>query len=396
MNMKNKFFRDIVLVSMANFIWPLGYSMYINFFPIHIRQLGGSNFVVSLIISIPLFAGILCILGGILADYADRKKIMLFGWAVTIPAPVIWMFADRWEWLLAGTVIYSLEAVCMPALTIYVFDHEHPGNKMTAFYVISVSGMAASIIGPALGGWVLNVYGITPLYLLVFVFYTIATLCILPISGQKRGSTRSFRQYLKWKHIFGGYALKKTAIVILFLSLFSLITNISTPYLPLYLKESKQIFIDEIGFAFSILSIGSVLFIWLFGKTAGKLPFHTSIVAGVVVFLLSILTVIYLNNVYFIYSSLLLRGMGAALATFLTGMIAEHLTGENKGFILSVFITIRNIFIGLAAYPGAFLYQIHFDLLFYTEGILIVLWAAASFHCFFRNYWRNPSFKNQS
>ncbi len=75
MDKKYRFYKDAFLIALANFIWPLGYSSYINFFPIHIRQLGGNDFVVSLIISIPLFAGILCIIGGILADYMDRKKL---------------------------------------------------------------------------------------------------------------------------------------------------------------------------------------------------------------------------------------------------------------------------------------------------------------------------------
>lgn len=377
-------------MALANFIWPLGYNMYINFFPIHIRQSGGDDFIVSLIISIPLFAGVLCIVGGILADYVDRKKTMLFGWAVTIPAPLIWAFADGWEWLLIGTIIFSLTQISMPAFTIYIFDHQSPGNKMLAFSIIAIGNASGSILGPFVGGTILDGYGTKPLYLLIFLLYTVSTFCFIPVARQAQKSRRPIVQYLKWNSIFGAYSIRKLTLVFLFLAALSFVQNISGPYLPLFLNEFKLISVDRIGFAFTVLAAGSLLFTWIYGKTAGKVPIHAGILTGLLLFLLGLAITIYANDPFWLTCAFFLRGITLALATYVLGSVAFHLAGENKGLILSLFIAVRGIFIGAAAFPGAFLYRIDPHLLFYAEAILIVIWVLLSFHYFFRNYWLKP------
>src|SRR5262245_53859323 len=118
MIIKNRLIWDVFCMAAAGFIWASGYSLYVNFFPLYIKELGGNEYHVSLITSIPLFMGVLGILGGILCDYIDRKKIILFGWAITIPGPLIWFFADNWQWLAVGQVVLSLSFLIGPAVTL--------------------------------------------------------------------------------------------------------------------------------------------------------------------------------------------------------------------------------------------------------------------------------------
>lgn len=388
--MKNnrRFYKDIFFFALANFLWPLGQSMYINFFPIHIRQLGGSELVVGLAVSIPFFAGVLCLIGGMMADFTDRKHIIFFGWAVTIPAPFIWAFADRWEWLLVGTVVYSFTMVCAPAITLYIFDYDTPGNKMQAFSLYSISGMLGAIIGPFIGGTILESYGSRPLYLLIFLFYIASTLCVLPMSGQPKRTNRSIRQYLNWSNLAAAGPLKQLIVILLFLSTISFIQNISGPYMPLFLNEVKQMPVDRIGLVFTVLSLGAALFTWLFGKLDDKLGMRNNLLIGIVLFLLSITMTAYTSNIYWLLVAFFLRGIVGATAAYALGGVANRLTGDNKGLLLSLFITLRNIFIGLAAYPGAFLYPIHPHLFFYVEGMLLAVWALFSFHAYFRDFWK--------
>lgn len=388
MTNNRRFYKDIFFFALANFLWPLGCSMYINFFPIHIRQLGGSELVVGLTVSIPFFAGILCLLGGMLADFTDRKKIIFFGWAITIPAPLIWAFADRWEWLLVGTVVYSFTMVCAPAITLYIFDYETIADKMQAFSLYSISGMLGSILGPSIGGIILESYGTQVLYLLIFLFYTAATLCVLPMSQQPKRTGRNIRQYLKWDNLAAASSVKRLTVILLFLALISFIQHISGPYMPLFLNEVKQLPVDRIGLAFTVLSLGAALFTWLFGKFDGTLGMHKNLLIAIVLFLLSIAITAYAGNIYWLLLAFFLRGVVGATLAYTLGSVASRLTGENKGLLLSLFIALRNILIGVAAYPGAFLYPIHPYLFFYVEGILLAVWAALSFHTYFRGFWK--------
>lgn len=388
MDNRRRFHRDIALFALANFLWPFGQSMYINFFPIHIRQLGGSELVVGLAVSIPFFAGVLCLIGGIMADFTDRKKILLFGWAVTIPAPLIWAFADRWEWMLVGAFVYSLTMVCASAITLYIFDYETTGNKMQAYTYFSLSAMMGAILGPFIGGAILGAYDSKLLYLLIFVCYSLATLCVLPLSGQPRPKHRNFRHYLKWGNIASSGALKKTALILLFLSTLSLFMNISGPYMPLFLDEVKAMPVDRIGLVFTVLSLGAALFIWLFGKLDARLGMRTNLLLGIGIFLLSITITACTSNFYFLLFAFFLRGIVTGIAVYVVGGIAERLTGDSKGLLLSMYVAVRSILIGVAAYPGAFLYPIHPHLLFYTEAILLALWALVVCLAYFGGFWK--------
>lgn len=386
MSDNRRFYKDMLFFSLTNFFWPLGKSMYIYFFPIHIRQLGGSEWVVGLAISIPLVAGILCLAGGVLADYMDRKNIVLFGWGVTIPAPLIWAFADRWEWLLVGTVIYSFTMVCVPAITLYIFDHESPGNKMQAYSLYSISSMLGSIVGPSVGGIILEEYGSKSLFLLIFLLYALATACILPMSGQRRRAPLPVSQSIRsWRTVLA-LAIKPLVTVIAFLAVISFIQNLSDPYLSLFLNEAKAVPLARIGMAFTALSAGSALFMWLYGKFDGKVNMHHNLLAGIVVFLTSLALTVYANHIVVLMLAFFLRGVVGALAVYILGSIANRLSGGNKGLTLSLFVALRNILIGAAAYPGALLYPIHPYLLFYAEGALIAVWAMLSFHPVFRSF----------
>lgn len=382
------FRKDILFLSLANFLWPLGYSTYIHFFSLHIRQLGGSEFAVGLAGSIPFFAGILCLVGGVLADFADRKKIILFGWAVTIPAPLIWAFSDRWEWLIVGTVIYSLTAICSPAIPLYIFDHEASGNKMQAYSVYAISSMAGAVIGPFIGGILLDGYGSRQIYLLVFLCYTAATLCVLPLSKQPRRTKRSVRQILNRSGLAAAGPPKRLFVILVFFSALSFFLNISGPYMPLFLNEVKQIPVDRIGLIFTALSIGAALFTWLLGKLDGKLGMHANLLIGISFFLLSLAMTAYTHNIYGLLFAFFLRGIVGAITAYSLGGISGRLTGDSKGLYLSLFIALRNILIGMAAYPGAFLYPIHPHLFFYAEGALLAIWSLLSFSRFFGGFWK--------
>jgi uncharacterized membrane protein YccC len=52
------------------------------------------------------------------------------------------------------------------------------------------------------------------------------------------------------------------------------------------------------------------------------------------------------------------------------------LKAGNKGLVLSIFVSLRNTLIGIAAYPGAFLYNIHPVAPFITEGLLLFVWIS--------------------
>ncbi len=385
-----QFRTDMILLVLSNTLWPLGYSAYIGFFPLYIEQLGGSKLTISIISSIPFFMGLLAVVGGYLADRMDRKLILLFGWAITIPAPLIWFFADNWYLLLAGQVIYALTAVCIPAFTLYVFEYDIPGNKMIPYSIANVGGIAGSILAPSLGAKIIALYDIKILFLTVFFIYFLSTLCVLFVSGQKPQKTekpdKGFNIVNTVKEIRGN----KTLSVMIYLSLLLFCMNISEPYISLYLSDYLTMPVNMIGRTFTFIFLGASLLTYIYGKFSAKTNPHHVVLTGVVIFLLSLVTVTCFSSIYAIYAGFFCRGINRALLFFVQGVLVTKLNTKNKGLVLSLFVSMRNIAVGLAAYPGAFLYNITPVAPFIAEGLLMVLWVLISFSHQFAGFKDKP------
>ncbi len=385
------FRKDIILLFIAELLWPLGLALYTGFFPLHIRELGGSDIIVGIIMSIPNILGILAILGGILCDITDRKYVIIFGWAITIPAPLIWAFANRWEWMLVGQIIYSLTWVCSPAITLYILDYKTAGNKMAGYTLVYLAGPLGSTIAPAIGGKIISSYGRQTLYLIVFALYSISTLCTLMLTKQPVEKNKDLRNSFSLKLDMNSSSVKKLASAVVFFTVLTAFQNIGESYLSLFMSEFRKASIDWIGFYYTALFIGASLFTALLGKSNERLNPHVSLTTGNILFVMSILFLVFpTNSVFVLILAFFLRGMNRSILVFNQAIFAQNTNNSNnKGFILSLFIAFRSIIIGLAVYPGAFLYRANPKYPFYAEAILVIIWILFSYSGRFKNYLRN-------
>ncbi|NLC69575.1 MAG: MFS transporter [Clostridiaceae bacterium] len=386
MNNIKRFRKDMILLFAAELLWALGLAMYTSFFPIHIKEVGGNDIIVGFIMSIPSFLGVLAIAGGIWSDLAGSKNAIVFGWAITIPAPLIWMFADSWQWMLVGQIFYALTWVCAPAIAIYILNYDTTGNKMAGYAFVFSAGPIGSIIAPAVGGEVITSFGKETLYFLVFVLYSLATVCTLLLSRQAAKAKPEKR--VEYHHadfltknsipkLFDAInPLKQMSSMIIILTIIVSAQNIGQAFVTLYAEEVWNFSLEYIGVASTVLHIGSAIFNFLLGISEKKVKPYTVLIAGNIVFFVSTLFVILGSSTIFsLVSAFFFRGIGRSILLFSQAILAKNITDENnKGFILSVYIAIRNIAIGLVTYPGAFLYHVNPAYPFYAEAIITVLW----------------------
>jgi len=384
--------KDIILLFLAELLWPLGLALYISFLPIHIRELGGSDIIVGIIMSIPNILGVLAILGGILCDITDRKYVIIFGWAITIPAPLIWAFANRWEWMLAGQIIYSLTLICSPAITLYILDYKTTGNKMAGYTLVYLAAPLGSIISPAIGGRIISAYGRQTLYLIVFVLFSVSTLCTFFLTKQPVEKDKYIKNNFRFKLDLDSSYVKRLASAVVFFTLLTAVQNIGESYLSLFMSEFRKTSIDWIGFYYTALYIGASLFTFLFGKSDERLNPHIILTAGNILLIVSILLLVFpanVNSVPVLILAFFLRGINRSILVFNQVLFAQNTnSSNNKGLILSLFIAFRSIVTGLAVYPGAFLFRANPKYPFYAEAILIISWILFSYSGRFKNYFK--------
>ena len=131
--------RDLKLLCISNFIGAFGDGLFIYTLPIYLRGLEASPANVGMLYSILSLSSALTIIpGGFLADRFDRKKIMILGWAIWVPVPLMFSVATNWGQLLPVMSLYGF-LVAGPSISAYIFTSANKERITVTFAAFSAS-----------------------------------------------------------------------------------------------------------------------------------------------------------------------------------------------------------------------------------------------------------------
>ena len=113
--------RDLRLLFTSNFVGAFGDGLYSFLLPVYIQtSLKATPVEVGLLYTIlTLCASFTVMIGGVLADRIDRKKVMVFAWALWLPAPIIFSLATDWKMAIPAMIFYGCY-FSSPALSAYI------------------------------------------------------------------------------------------------------------------------------------------------------------------------------------------------------------------------------------------------------------------------------------
>lgn len=112
---------------------------------------------------------------GALADKYGRKNLLIAGWIIGIPIPLILMFAPTWSWIIAANILLGINQGLTWSSTV-VMKIDLVGEKQRGFAMglNEFAGYIAVAIVAFLTGWIASEYGVRP-----YPFYTGIVLVIL-------------------------------------------------------------------------------------------------------------------------------------------------------------------------------------------------------------------------
>lgn len=158
--------RDLKVLFLSNFFWASGLGLYLYIWPVYVRNLGATESQVGLVLAAStLVASAAFIPGGVLTDRYDRKRVMILGWSLALPAPFIFFYATHWMQLLPGVLLYFSSFLGIPALTAYIADFSPPEERMTSFGFVYAGFPLGLTYSPALGAYLLRYVEIRDLFL---------------------------------------------------------------------------------------------------------------------------------------------------------------------------------------------------------------------------------------
>lgn len=111
---------------------------------------------------------------GRLANKFGRKNLLLFGWFIAIPIPIILMNATSWNWVIFANVLLGVsQGLTWSSTVVMKIDLVGEKERGLAMGLNEFAGYFAVGIVAFLSGYVANKYGITPYPFYIGVFISI-------------------------------------------------------------------------------------------------------------------------------------------------------------------------------------------------------------------------------
>lgn len=142
-------------------------------------QIGSEIVIFSFIIAFGVVKAFTNIASGVLADRYSRKKILIAGWLVGIPVPIMLGWGPSWNWILMANVLLGISQGLAWSMTVNMkIDLVGPKKRGLAMGLNEAAGYGAVGLTALLTGYLASSYGLRPEPFYIGVAYTIAGLLI--------------------------------------------------------------------------------------------------------------------------------------------------------------------------------------------------------------------------
>lgn len=138
-------------------------------------HLTSASIILSFIIVFGLFKAFTNYFTGALANRFGRKKLLLAGWLIGIPVPIILMFADYWNWIIIANILLGINQGLTWSSTV-VMKIDLVGEKERGFAMglnefagYGMLGLAAFVTGNIAAS-----YGLRPYPFIIGIVFVIA------------------------------------------------------------------------------------------------------------------------------------------------------------------------------------------------------------------------------
>ena len=303
--------------------------------PPYASSLGASVAQVGVVVAVQSYVGaVLQAPGGILSDRVGRRTMVIGGISANVVAYVLYLFASSVGALMAVRTINGItNSAFYPAAAALVVDLAPQEKRGEALGIFATGTQTGNMVGPAVGGFVLEHLGFQAAFLcsaaisLLALLVALFGLRSLRSTGRPVGGHSMTFGWLRGRKVIGG--LLGTMFVLVGIG--GIIS-----FLPLYGFEIN-IDIARVGLIISTVYLGSVLTRVVAGRTSDRVGRAPVILSGLFlcatgVFLMSIFTgPVPLHLAALIYGF----GMGSALPAC-TALVADVAPLRMRGFAMGM------------------------------------------------------------
>jgi len=276
--------------------------MYMGLLPLYLTELNASVVQVGLFFTLSrIFPLILQVVGGWLSDSLGRLRSIALGSLAGVLGYLGLVLAPAWQWVLLGEGLMAVtRSLVAPSLPAFIAEQSTEETRARVFGITQTIYGIVMVLGPALGGWLVDLYSFKAMLIGAAIFYTLAAVIRV---GMARAASRGRESRPRGLSLSGlRDSLGGVLGMVLAGGLFTWIVitdglcdfslSLSASLEPLYLKEIGRMGESQIGLLLAIFGaftmVANIPAGWLADKKGERVAITLGfalIAAGITVFL---------------------------------------------------------------------------------------------------------------
>jgi MFS family permease len=142
-------------------------------------HLASKAVILSFIISFGVVKALANLFAGRMSDRLGRKGILIAGWLIGLPAPLLVMFAPSWEWVVFANVLLGInQGLCWSTTIIMKIDLVGPARRGLAMGLNEAAGYGALSLAALASGYLAAAYALRPQPFYLGVAFALAGLIV--------------------------------------------------------------------------------------------------------------------------------------------------------------------------------------------------------------------------
>src|SRR5437870_2328539 len=368
--------RHLRLLFFSPFLLTFRLGVYNYVWSLYLTQLSANPEQVGLVYSIGFFAAAISMVpGGILANKYDNRTLLIVGWAMSIPVPIMFYFSRTWSDVIPGLIILQLSAFNLPAMNAFIGALGDQRRMSSAFGAVYSAFPLGLVLSPAVGSLLLGWLSIRDLFWVSLALWTVSTIILFPVRRQPPREVDSKARLLELPRS----RRELTLLVFLFGSAVAI--SITSPsFLPLFLQNHLDLTDAQIQLLGTVQSLGSAIFAVLLGRWAAtRSPGSTMAkelrpVAG------GALGIILAGSPLLVVPMVFLLGGARAPSYVSYSLLSNMRQGRSRAGQWGFYLTFEQLGFVVGSFIGGLLYaSSHTNVLITTSILFIALAALAAF-----------------
>jgi MFS family permease len=168
---------NIHVVALSSGVKSFGVGLVGTYMPLYFVELGGSPLTLGLVTAAAsIVGGFTSILGGVIADYYGRRRIMVLSAFYGVLFPV--MYAIVCDWRVFGILVgfAAVESISRPALRALIVDSISPQRRTTVIAFLQVVSSLPMTVTPFIGGYLIQKDGLLSGFRVAAAFSAVAAI----------------------------------------------------------------------------------------------------------------------------------------------------------------------------------------------------------------------------